>query len=120
MRREQRLTKTKEFTSVYRRGRSFADRLLALRMIENGLDRNRYGFVTGKGVGKAVVRNKVRRRLREAVRSQGLSGGWDMVIIARRPAADADYQGLLRSLRRLLGRAGVPVPSDVEKEGLKG
>jgi RNase P protein component len=43
-----------------------------------------------------------------------------MVIIARRPAADADYQGLLRSLRRLLERAGLPVPSDVEKEGLEG
>jgi ribonuclease P protein component len=117
MRREQRLTKAKDFASVYRKGRSFADRLLVLRMMENGLTRNRYGFVTGRGVGKAVVRNKVRRRLREAVRSQRLGGSWDMVIIARRPAAEADYHRLLGSLRRLLVKAGMPVLSDVEKEG---
>jgi ribonuclease P protein component len=120
MRREQRLAKAKDFASVYRKGRAFADRLLVLRLIENGLTRNRYGFVTGRGIGKAVVRNKVRRRLREAVRAQGLAGGWDMVIIARRPAAEADYQRLLRSLRRLLEKAGMPVLSDVEKGDQKG
>ena len=120
MRREQRLAKAKEFASVYRKGRAFADRLLVLRLIENGLARNRYGFVVGRGIGKAVVRNKVRRRVREAVRAQGLAGGWDIVIIARRPAAEADYQRLLRSLRRLLEKAGMPAVSDVEKGGQEG
>jgi RNase P protein component len=43
-----------------------------------------------------------------------------MVIIARRPAAEADYQRLLRSLRRLLEKAGMPVLSDVEKGDQKG
>ena len=123
MRREQRLAKARDFAAVYRKGRAFADRLLVLRLIENGLARNRYGFVTGRGIGKAVVRNKVRRRLREAVRSQGPAGSWDMVIIARRPAAEADFHWLRRSLGRLLGKAGVvcsPPPDDAGKEGQEG
>ena len=123
MRREQRLAKAKEFASVYRKGRAFADRLLVLRLIENGLARNRYGFVTGRGIGKAVVRNKVRRRLREAVRSLPLKGGWDVVVIARRSAADATYRELRESLASLVARAGVmaklgadEVPEEVRGE----
>ena len=73
----------------------------------NGLPHNRYGFVTSRAVGKAVVRNKVRRRLREAVRSLPLEDGWDVVVIARRSAADAMYRELRESLASLLARAGV-------------
>jgi len=120
MRREQRLAKAKEFASVYRKGRAFADKLLVLRLTDNGLARNRYGFVVGRGVGKAVMRNRVRRRLREAVRSQGPAGSWDMVIIARRPAAEADYHWLRRSLGRLLERAGVACSSPRDEAGKEG
>jgi len=73
----------------------------------NGLPHNRYGFVTSRAVGKAVVRNKVRRRLREAVRSLPLKEGWDMVVIARRSAADTTYRELRESLASLVARAGV-------------
>jgi ribonuclease P protein component len=108
MRRAQRLTKSKDFATVYRKGRSLADRLLVLRFLNNGLAGNRYGFVVGRRVGKAVVRNKVRRRLREAMRSEALVGGWDVVVIARAGAAEADYWALRRSLGRLVARAGLP------------
>ena len=73
----------------------------------NGLPHNRYGFVTSRAVGKAVVRNKVRRRLREAVRSLPLKEGWDVVVIARRSAADTTYRELRESLASLVARAGV-------------
>ena len=73
----------------------------------NGLPHNRYGFVTSRAVGKAVVRNKVRRRLREAVRSLPLKDGWDVVAIARRSAAETTYRELRESLASLLARAGV-------------
>lgn len=108
MRRVQRLTKSKDFATVYRKGRSLADRLLVLRFLENGLARNRYGFVVGRRVGKSVVRNRVRRRLREAMRAEGLEGGWDVVVIARPSAAEVEYEALRRSLRRLVERAGLP------------
>jgi ribonuclease P protein component len=108
MRRAQRLTKSKDFATVHRKGRSLADRLLVLRFLKNDLGHNRYGFVVGRRVGKAVVRNRVRRRLREAIRAEGLEGGWDVVVIARSGAAAADYHALRRSLARLVERAGLP------------
>ena len=107
MRREQSLTKRKDFATVYREGRAFSSRLLVVRPKANDLGRNRYGFVASRAVGKAVVRNKVRRRLKEAVRSLCLDKGWDIVIIARRAAAAADYHELRASLTALLRRAGI-------------
>ena len=107
MRREQRLRKSSEFTIAYREGGSFSGRLLVIRPRANGLPHNRYGFVTSRAVGNAVARNKVRRRLREAVRSLPLADGWDVVIIARKAAAAAAYQQLRGSLAALLARAGL-------------
>ena len=107
MRREQRLRKSSDFATAYREGRSFSSRLLVIRPRANGLPHNRYGFVTSRAVGKAVVRNKVRRRLREAVRSLPLKDGWDVVVIARRSAAEATYREMRKSLASLLARANV-------------
>jgi len=88
----------------------------------NGLPHNRYGFVTSRAVGKAVVRNRVRRRLREAVRPLSLKDGWDIVVIARRSAAEATYRELRESLASLLTRAGVlaTIEADEAREEVKG
>ena len=107
MRREQRLRKSSDFATAYREGRSFSSRLLVIRPRANGLPHNRYGFVTSRAVGKAVVRNRLRRRLREAVRWLPLENGWDIVTIARRSAAEATFAELRDSLAALLGRAGL-------------
>jgi ribonuclease P protein component len=111
MRREQHLRKSSDFTSAYREGGSFSSRLLVIRPRANGLPYNRFGFVTSRAVGGAVVRNRVRRRLREAVRSLSLVDGWDVVIIARRSAAEALYGQLRVSLASLLERAGIATKS---------
>lgn len=78
----------------------------------------RVGIVVSRKVGNAVVRNRVRRRLREALR-ETLKGGvsdkatnrsrpsFDLLIIARPSAAEADYQELRRSLRSGLARASL-------------
>jgi ribonuclease P protein component len=58
-------------------------------------------------VGKAVVRNKIKRRLREILRQMDLPPGWDIIIIARNPAANADYTVLGKSVGNLLIRAGL-------------
>lgn len=78
-----------------------------LRIAENGLPHNRYGFVTSKRLGKAVVRNKVRRRLREIVRNLPALPGWDVVLAARVPAAAADFRPLREAVVRLFSRAGI-------------
>ena len=74
-------------------------------MMPNGSGSNRYGFAVGKRLGGAVVRNRVRRRLREVVRLTPMRGGWDMVLIARQTAAETDYHTLRRATEELLARA---------------
>lgn len=121
MRRELRLRGRKHFVDVFQRGRLWGNQLLVLRLLPNGLDHNRYGFVTSKRLGKAVDRNRVRRRLREGVRTLPLpNGGWDIVIWARPAAALADYQELKRAVASLLARAKVLPADQVEREGKKG
>jgi ribonuclease P protein component len=81
-----------------------------LRTLPNDCDHNRYGFVTSKRLGGAVVRNRVRRRLREAVRALDTRPGFDCVISAKTKAAEADFAGLRRATSSLLQRAGVLAP----------
>lgn len=107
MRRDQRLRKTKDFAAVRREGRSWPDRLLVLAARRNDLEVSRFGFSVGRRVGKAVVRNKVKRRLKEAVLLTQVQQGWDIVLIARRDASSADFHRLKRSVTGLLRRAGV-------------
>jgi ribonuclease P protein component len=75
--------------------------------LPNQLPYSRYGFVVSKTVGKAVVRNQVRRRLREGIRTLLVQPGWDIVVIARRKAAAADFHTLRRATAGLLSRAEV-------------
>jgi len=107
MRHKQRLTKRRDFAAVYRKGRAFAHPLVVLRLLPNQLPYSRYGFVVSKTVGKAVVRNQVRRRLREGIRTLLVQPGWDIVVIARRKAAAADFHTLRRATAGLLSRAEV-------------
>ena len=73
----------------------------------NGLNLTRYGFAVGRRLGKAVVRNRIKRRLREILRKAPLSPGWDVIIIARNPAATTDYKTLEKSVADLLKKAGI-------------
>ena len=107
MRRQLRLTKHRDFTVVFRDGRIWADRRLALRAGANDLDHNRYGFIVSKRIGNAVVRNKVRRRLRESALAESTRPGWDIIVSARTSAAQADSRQLRISLSGLLDRAGI-------------
>lgn len=107
MRGEQYLTRTEDYGLVYTRGRSWANRLLVVKAMPNGREISRYGLSVSKRVGKAVVRNRVRRVLREVLRLQPLRPGWDIILIARAPAARAGYAVLREAAGNLLGRAGI-------------
>jgi ribonuclease P protein component len=106
MRREQRLRRPAEFAAVHRRGRGYSDNLLTLRVLRNGLAVSRTGFVVSKRLGKAVTRNRVKRRLRAIVDAQRLGPGFDLVVIARPEAANSHFEPLSLGLRTLLRRAG--------------
>lgn len=105
MRKEERLTRRREFETVCSQGRFWSNNLVVLRALPNGLESSRYGFAAGRRLGGAVVRNRVKRQLREVVRLTPTEDGWDMVFIARQAAVEADYHTLRTATKGLLARA---------------
>ena len=75
----------------------------------NRSDINRIGITASKKLGHAVVRNRVRRRLREIYRlnEDKFAPGWDIVVVARSRCVDADFQKLTRAYLSLAEKAGV-------------
>lgn len=78
-----------------------------LRAVRNERPVSRFGLTTARALGTAVKRNRLRRRLREAIRSLPVVQGWDVVVNARRGAAEADYWSLRAQVVELMERAGV-------------
>ena len=87
-----------------------ANGLLVMRVLPNGLNWSRFCFVTGKRVGNAVVRNRIKRRLREVVRNSTTAAGWDSVLIARKGAGEADFKQLERAVHNLIRRTRLDAP----------
>jgi ribonuclease P protein component len=77
---------------------------MVVRFVPNDLDHDRYGISTGRRLGGAVARNRVRRRLREILRclDHEAAGGWDVLIVARPASASATFAELRATLERLL------------------
>ncbi len=105
MKESRSLTNRAQYTLVYRRGKVWANSLLVMKAMPNGLSLSRYGFSVTKKVGKAVQRNRLKRLLREIMRLQSLKPGWDIVFIARSVAVNTDYHQLGRAVNKLLTRA---------------
>jgi|SRR5947209_19807155 len=104
-----RLTRSRDFARARRFGRSASSPLVALYVLPVRSPDTRVGFSVSKKVGKATVRNRVKRRMREAVRHQlpRLRPGQDLVFIARPAAADASYHELAEVIEFLLHKRGV-------------
>ena len=107
MPRQESIRGEREYDAIFRTGRKAAGERLTVRALRNGLDINRYGFVVGRRVGTAVVRNRVRRRLRHALDDIHSHGGWDIAVVAHPPASQAPYNQLRADLDELLARVGV-------------
>lgn len=103
------LKRNKQFRQVYRKGKSVACRELVLIYAKNRSDMVHVGFSVGKKLGNSVVRNRMKRRLREAFRPNLplLLPGFDLIVIARDAARDAPFSSLADSLRYLLRKAGL-------------
>jgi ribonuclease P protein component len=118
MNRRHRLSRSEEFQRVRRQGRSWSHALLVLLAVRNDLSCTRFGFLVSKRIGKAVVRNRVRRLLREAARARlgRIAVGWDIVLIARAPITQADLWRIGEVLDSLLHKAALSAKSPVAPE----
>lgn len=103
-----RLNKHGSFSYVYRKGKRLAESDVVL--IFTPARSVRVGFSVSNKVGKAVVRNKVKRRLRASVRNNLKSlAGCQAIVVANPSAAGKDYATLDGELMRLFARAGLKV-----------
>ena len=118
--REERLTRRRDFAAVYGRKKSWAGPLLVLYVRRHSpaetAETRRFGFSVSKKVGKAVVRNRVKRRLRAicAARGAGWRHGFDAIFVARSSAAEATFAELDAAVCALMGRAGLCVSAASE------
>ncbi len=98
-----------DFRAIQAGSRSRSHPLVLLRYRRNELDRTRYGVSTARRLGSAVVRNRVRRRLKSVLR--GLDGsverGWDVLLVARPQSAAATQAELAEAIERLLRGGGL-------------
>ena len=103
------LSRPGDFARLAEGGVARTHPLLVGRFVRTDLDQTRFGLATGKRLGGAVIRNRARRRVREALREMAPSfqPGWDVLIIARSALVEADHDALVGALRRVLRSGGV-------------
>ena len=117
MKREFRLTRSLDYKRVRRTGRSYAHPLLVL-IVAPAQEKPgvKVGITTGRSVGKAVDRNRAKRRLR-ALSDNYLSTiqpGWDIIMIARQPVVNAPFDSIRQALEVLFKRSGILLKTQTE------
>jgi len=103
--KKHRLKKKKEFERVFKKGKSAKKDFLFIKFIKNSLDTTRFGFIVSRKISKkAVVRNKVKRRLREATREMlpEIKPGYDIVVVAQRGIEKLNFFQIKDNLKELL------------------
>ena len=113
-RRRGRLIRRAEFDAVYRNGRRRSSRQFTVFFASNGRGESRFGMSVGRALGGAVVRNRIRRRVREILRldRREIPPGWDIIVHPRASVATAEFaplrQELIALLRNSLSPSAVP------------
>jgi ribonuclease P protein component len=99
------LRRNKDFQYVYRRGRRYASKVLALVYLRGNTIK--VGFSIGKKIGNSVQRNKLKRRMREAFRSilPDIKPG-KYIFIAREGSSECDYWTILKTIKQLVDKSG--------------
>lgn len=91
----------KDFRRLYYRGKNIACGYVVVYVMKNRQKQNRLGLTCGKSVGKAVVRNRVKRLMRESYRlcEHRLKNGYDVVMVARTKAAGKSFDAIFKDVR---------------------
>jgi ribonuclease P protein component len=112
VKRNFRLTRSTDFKRVRNAGKSYAHPLVVLVASPSTEETLKVGVTAGRSVGGAVERNRAKRLLREAMRLliPGVRTGWDLILIARKPLANASFDQVQTTLLQLMQRAKLMKP----------
>lgn len=109
MEKKFRLRKNAEFKKVYIGGKNFWNRNLILYIKKNKLEESRFGITITKKIGNAVVRNKIRRRVKEIYRLNlyRIKDGYDLILLPKKNVVDISYKELESALIHILKISGM-------------
>lgn len=121
MKKEYRVKSEKDFQRVFKAGTSVANRqfvVYSLPKSEN--DHYRVGLSVSKRLGNAVKRNEIKRRIRHSIRlldqEWGIQPNFDLIIIARQPVSQMNFDQIYSSLTHVFNLAGLFIQSPTKKE----
>ena len=98
-----------EFNKVYNKGRSYVNHLMVIHVVISDNIRGKVGFAVGKKIGNAVIRNRIKRLMREAYRTirHDIQTNVSMILIARKPLIEAKSQVVHKSFINLCKKAKI-------------
>ncbi|WP_423837264.1 ribonuclease P protein component [Tepidanaerobacter syntrophicus] len=104
-----RLTKNLEFINVYKSGRRISSPFFVMYIKKNDLGYSRLGVSVSKKVGKSVVRNKIKRQIKEIIRKNYdfINSGWDIVFSVKPAAVQLNYAQIEKEIISLLKRGRI-------------
>lgn len=107
--KEKRISRSYEYRNVYQQGKKIPGRYIIAFVTPNLTENNRFGIVTSKKVGKAVVRNKAKRQLRAIVKSQwaDLGQGYNVVIVVRNSFPGIPFKLIKKDFSIVMRKAGL-------------
>mgnify|MGYP005631226767 CR=1 FL=1 len=100
----------KDFEKLAKKGQSFFTQEFGFKILKNNLKHNRYGIVVNLKVDKrAVVRNKIRRRMRDIIKKheKDLKQGFDVMILTREQTKNLDFQEIKEKMESLFKKAKI-------------
>ncbi len=109
MKNEERIKRNSHFRYIYNRGKSISNDVLVLYTLKNNINSNRLGISVSKKVGNSVVRNRVKRLIKESYRlnKESFNKGYDFIFIARQKASLADYKKIQGAMKHLMKKTGI-------------
>lgn len=110
LKKQFRIVKDTDFKKIYRFGKTFSNSFFVVKVFYNKMENSRFGFVISKKVAsKTVLRNKVKRRLREIIRTNfsKIKPGFDVIIVNKLPVVGRSYKDIEKQLLELFKKARI-------------
>ena len=109
MDKKHRLRSNDDFKEVYKKGKNYWNRNLVLYAMKNDLNCTRIGFSVTKKIGNSVIRNRIRRRMKEICRQNlnNIGVGYDIIFIPKKNVVDMEYRDLNNAILHILKKSNL-------------